>query len=229
MDDRRQTMFVLRESYSTKFMDTPFSLKTHSIAAIVLAAGRGTRMSLAGASKLLLPMPDGRPVLLHSVGGALDMEPLETIVVVQPDSAEIEAALRGLPVRFVPNPRYREGMGASLAAGVSALSKGAEGVLVLLGDEPSISRHTVGELLRLYLPAGKPITIPRYGEHFGPPTLFSKVAFPQLQALEGDTGGRQLVARYPSMVAIAQLSADERPRDLDAPQDYRQLFGKAKE
>lgn len=173
--------------------------------------------------KLLLRLRDGEAIVRHAVRGALRFEPLETLVVVQPHMPEIEQALDDLPVRCVPNPRYGEGMGTSLAAGVAALGKDAEGVLVILGDEPAVAPHIVQALIEAYLRECKAITIPCYGAQFGPPTIFSAEAFPLLRALGGDTGGRQLAAQHPKMTCIVPFDEQDRPLDVDTPEDYRAL------
>ena len=60
----------------------------------------------------------------------------ETVVVLGGDAEAVSAALRGLPVRTVVNPRYAEGQSTSLRAGLDALRPGTEAALVALGDQP---------------------------------------------------------------------------------------------
>jgi molybdenum cofactor cytidylyltransferase len=201
---------------------SPPSLKHHHIAAIVLAAGRGIRMRQA--SKLLLPLGDGKTLLQHSIENVLALQPTETIVVVRPDLPELEQSLDGLPVRCVANPRYTEGMGTSLAAGVLALGPEIEAALVVLGDEPSVSGGIFGRLVEAFVRERRPVTIPRYGEQFGPPTIFSRELFPMLAQLEGDTGGRQIVARQPGLACVVPFTAGERPADVDTLADYQALL-----
>lgn len=174
--------------------------------------------------KLLLRLQDGDPIIRHAVQGALRFEPLETVVVVQPHMPGIEQATSDLPVRCVPNLRYAEGMGTSLAVGVQALGKDTQGVLVLLGDEPVVTSHIVHELIQTYLRERKAITVPRYGTQFGPPTLFSREAFHMLGSLQGDTGGRQLAVRHAEMTCAVQFDEQDRPSDVDTPEDYRLLL-----
>ena len=86
------------------------------IAAIVLAAGLARRMG--GRQKLLLPL-DGKPVVRWSVehvAGHVD----EVVVVTGRDDAAVRAALAGLSVRFVVNPRPEAGQGSSIAVGTGA-------------------------------------------------------------------------------------------------------------
>jgi molybdenum cofactor cytidylyltransferase len=203
-----------------------FVLAEHKIAVVLLAAGRGVRMG-GEVPKLLLPMRDGRPMLLHALDNALALQPLQTIVVLRPDiSPIVESSTFTLQpgTMLVTNPRYEEGMGTSLAVGVSTLmewSPEAEACLVMLGDEPNVPRVIVEKLVVAYMSEKPLIAIPVYGEQPGPPTLFARDLFPQLARLEGDTGGRQLVARYPERVLRVEFNQADRPLDIDTPEDYR--------
>jgi molybdenum cofactor cytidylyltransferase len=189
---------------------------------VILAAGLGTRMGRAQ-SKLLLPWRDGRPILWHAVRNALELGPLEVLVVVRPDLPELEDALADLPIRCVPNPRYMEGMASSLLVGLEGVSEGAEGMLLLLGDEPEVPAHIVERLAQAHEREQKPVTVPRYGEQIGPPTLFSRAAFPLLRELTGDAGARHLIARNPELVTYVPFEASDRPRDVDTPADLRDV------
>lgn len=201
------------------------SLSEHNISIVLLAAGRGTRMGDAIAPKLLLPLSDGQPIIRHAAEKALALEPTELVVVVRPDLPAIQTALTGLPLRCVPNPRYMEGMGTSLALGVCSLDAATEAVLVMLGDEPAVPFAIVRSLVDVYLREQKPITTPVYGDQPGPPTLFSHALFPELSTLEGDTGGRQLIARHPDLVCRVSFPEQARPHDIDTPEDYRSVTG----
>jgi molybdenum cofactor cytidylyltransferase len=174
--------------------------------------------------KLLLPLQDGRPIVRHAAEGALTLEPSEMIVVVRPDLPAIEAALGDLPLTCVPNPRYMDGIGTSLAVGVKSLAESTQAVLVMLGDEPAVPSNIVRILVDAYLREHKPITIPTYGSQPGPPTLFSRSLFMELSTLEGDTGGRQLIARHPDLVCRAPFPEQARPRDIDTQEDYGPLM-----
>src|SRR5438105_15115158 len=69
------------------------ALSDHSIAIIILAAGRGQRMGLAGGSKLLLPLSDGQPIIMHTIRNAVGLQPAELIVVTRPDLPELADAI----------------------------------------------------------------------------------------------------------------------------------------
>jgi molybdenum cofactor cytidylyltransferase len=191
-----------------------------NIAAIVLAAGRSSRMGGEG-SKLLLPWRGGRSILWHAVRGALDTGADEVIVVVRPDLPALNDAVADLRVRCVPNPRYEEGISTSLRVGIEAVGEEMNAALVLLGDEPDVPREIVGALAEAYRRERKPITVPRYGDVSGPPTLLSREAFPLLEGLEGDSGARHIIAQHPEWVTFVQLGEEISPHDVDTRADLR--------
>ena len=181
-------------------------------------------MGDASAPKLLLPLADGRSVLRHAVGNALALAPCEVIVVVRPDLPDTQASLEGLVVSCIPNPRYAEGMGTSLAVGVKALSESSQAALIMLADEPAVSAAIVQAIVDANLSHRKPIVAPMYGETLGPPTLFARPLFAELAELEGDTGGRQVIARHPDLIDHVHFSSGARPRDVDTLEDYQLLL-----
>ena len=74
-----------------------------SVAAIVLAAGRSTRMG--GPNKLLAEI-GGRPLVRIAVGAGAGIGARPVIVVTGHQRERVEAALAGLDVTFVHNPDY---------------------------------------------------------------------------------------------------------------------------
>ena len=77
-----------------------------SIAAVVLGAGRSRRMG--GPNKLLAEI-GGRPLVRIVVEQALASRARTVIVVTGHQRERVEAALAGLPVKFVHNPNFAEG------------------------------------------------------------------------------------------------------------------------
>src|SRR5437763_1061767 len=103
------------------------------VAAILLAAGRSTRMG--GPNKLTAEL-GGRALVRIAAEQALASRASPVVVVTGPDRARGEAALAGLPVRLVHNPDYAQGLSTSLKAGLAALPPQADGAIVCLGDMP---------------------------------------------------------------------------------------------
>ena len=82
-----------------------------SVAAIVLAAGRGARFGAAPGK--LLAHYRGRPLARHAVEAALASKASKTIVVTGHARGDVEQVLAGLPVNFAHNPDFASGVASS--------------------------------------------------------------------------------------------------------------------
>ena len=83
--------------------DEPVANRQQRIAAVVLAAGRSTRMG--GANKLIAEI-GGKPLVRIAVEHALASRARPVIVVTGHERERVEAALAGLDVRLVHNPGF---------------------------------------------------------------------------------------------------------------------------
>src|SRR5262249_31152595 len=87
--------------------DEPQPEKGTRIAAVILAAGRSTRME--GTNKLLAEI-GGRPLVRIAAEEALASRARPVIVVTGHQRDKVEAALKGLNVQAVHNPDFAEGL-----------------------------------------------------------------------------------------------------------------------
>jgi molybdenum cofactor cytidylyltransferase len=188
------------------------------ITALILAAGRSQRM---GAPKLLLKM--GGQTLLARVIASARASRCDDVLVVLGDIADRlgpEASRAG--ARTVTNPRYREGMGTSLAAGIQALAPECDAAVVLLGDQPGVDAAAIDALIAAFESIGKPIVASRCGDLVGPPTLIARRLFPEAAGLSGDAGGRLLIRRHPDLVTEVDLP-ETASWDVDTPEGYERV------
>jgi bifunctional UDP-N-acetylglucosamine pyrophosphorylase/glucosamine-1-phosphate N-acetyltransferase len=110
-----------------------------SDAAIILAAGLGTRMKSA-LPKVLHPV-GARPMVQHVVAAVKPLDPGRTVVVVGPDMDAVAAAVAPHPCVIQPE---RLGTADAVKAAREALGNTAFGtVLVLYGDTPFIRTETL--------------------------------------------------------------------------------------
>ena len=192
------------------------------IAAVVLAAGLSSRM--APDNKLLSPMPDGRPMLAHTVDNALASGLKPVLVVTGHQEPAVRAALAGKPVSFVHAPDYAAGLAASLAAGIAALAGSIGGALICLGDMPLVPAALLARLAAAYNPTeGREIILPVFAGQRGNPVLWGSRLFPDLLRLTGDTGGRQILRDYMEFVAEVPAETDAVLRDFDTPESLATL------
>jgi molybdenum cofactor cytidylyltransferase len=186
------------------------------IAAVVLAAGRSTRMG--GPNKLLAEIAR-RPLIRIAAEAALASGAKPVIVVAGHQRDEVEQALTGLPVRVVHNPHFADGLGTSLKAGIAAVPADADGAIVLLGDMPQVDARLIDRLIAAFDPdRGALVVVPTFEGKRGNPVLWSRRFFPDLMAIEGDVGARHLIGRYGEAVVEVPVDGKAALTDIDTPE-----------
>lgn len=182
-------------------------------AAIVLAAGRSTRMGEA--NKLLEEV--GGTAMVRRVAEAALASRADPVVVVTGHQAErVREALDGLAVTFVHNAEYADGLSTSLRAGLSALPAEADAALILLGDMPFIRAEDCDRVLAGLAAEGALVAISTANGARGNPVAWSSRLFPELRATEGDAGGRTLMSRYADAVVDVEIG-EAAAMDADTP------------
>ena len=191
------------------------------VAALLLAAGRSTRMQ--GHNKLLLPL-GGQPLVAHAARALAASRASPVITVTGHDREAIEAALAGHEITLVHNPAFATGMASSLKAGLAAVPADASAVLVCLADMPALRTADIDHLLAAFDPAsGREIIVPVFGGKRGNPVLLSRRFFPDIMRCEGDTGARQVVAANPDAVFEVEMGTASILADADTPAAFEAL------
>ncbi|MCH7755319.1 nucleotidyltransferase family protein, partial [candidate division KSB1 bacterium] len=104
-----------------------------NVAAILLAAGTSSRMGKE--NKLLLKIA-GKTILQWSVENVLASKVTQGFVVAGKGFEEVQRCLSQFEVTVVHNSNYQSGISASLKAGLKMVASPADGVLILLADQP---------------------------------------------------------------------------------------------
>lgn len=191
------------------------------VAALVLAAGRSSRM---GSPKMLATV-DGVPLVRRAAAAALASHADRVVVVTGHRGAEVAGVLDGLDLACVENPAFADGLSTSLSAGLAALDDDIEAAVVLLGDMPMIDAAMIDRLIDAFDPeSGALIVVPTHGGRRGNPVLWSRRFFPELMAVAGDKGGREILADYPDAIAEVELGAAAAV-DIDTPEALSGIGG----
>jgi molybdenum cofactor cytidylyltransferase len=187
-----------------------------NVAAVILAAGRSTRMG--GPNKLLAEL-GGKKLVRIVVEQALASKAEGVIVVTGHQADEVQKALEGLKVTFVHNPDFAEGLASSVKAGIAAVPDKADGAVICLGDMPLISADLIDRLVEAFAPdRGQLIVVPVSDNRRGNPVLWSRRFFHELMTLDGDIGARHLIARHSEAVAEVAVEGHGAFLDIDTPQ-----------
>lgn len=198
--------------------EAPATGRAPRIAAVVLAAGMSSRMG--GRNKLLREI-GGMPMIRRSVEAVLASSAGPATVVTGRDEAEIRAALSGLNVSFVHNPDFAAGMAGSLKAGIAAVPGDADGVVVALGDMPFVTAHHIDRLIAAYdEDEGRTICVPTHDGKWGNPVLWSRRYFPEMLAITGDKGARELLHTYADKLCEVPMEDEGILRDFDTPEAF---------
>ncbi len=184
-------------------------------AILIPAAGASSRM--APRDKLLEPV-DGVPLLRERALAALSTG-APVVVTLPPDRPGRREAVSDLALRIVIVPQASDGMGVSIAAGVSALG-GAEGVMILPADMPDIMPDHIDALLDAAEAEPDGIHRGASGGVPGHPVLFPRDLLDRLAALGGDEGARAILRDHADRVRLHDLPDRAALTDLDTPEAW---------
>ena len=208
--------------------EAPAAPHAPRIAALVLAAGRSSRMGTI--NKLLITI-DGKPMVRHAVDAVREAGLDPVIVVTGHERERVEAALRDAAVTFVHNPAYAEGLSSSLKAGLAARAERA----------PTGSWSGLATCRRWARPTSSASSSPSTRSRGGRssflcatasaaiPVLWAKRFIPEmLHEVAGDVGARHLIGAYPEAVVEVEMPSDGVLTDIDTPQALARLAGSAR-
>jgi molybdenum cofactor cytidylyltransferase len=186
------------------------------VAAVVLAAGRSTRM---GAINKMLAEIGGKPLVRIAAEQAVASNAKPVIVVTGHEREKVEAALKGLPVRLVHNSDYAEGLGTSLKAGIAAVPEKADAAIVCLGDMPQVDAPLINRLIAALDPErGALVVVPSIDGRRGNPVVWSRRFFHDLMSIQGDIGARHLIGSYAEVVVEVPVAGEAALTDVDTPE-----------
>lgn len=193
-----------------------------SVGAVVLAAGRSSRM---GTLKQLLTV-GGSTALERTLAAILAAGVDQTVLVLGFAADEIQRQLSpGLleGINVVMNQEYASGMASSLRAGLSAFGEQMQAALIVLADQPLVRTATVDRIVERYRATHADIVIPHYQGKRGNPVLLNRAVFPEAMALEGDTGCRAIFGSHANRIVQVDVDDPGILQDMDTPEDYERL------
>jgi molybdenum cofactor cytidylyltransferase len=167
----------------------------------------------------------GEPLLRHTVHRVLASSLDNVVLVVGHDADAICDTVADLPVEVVINPDAARGQSTSVQAGLAALSPEVDAAVFVLGDQPGIDPNVIDALIAAWSESRSLIVAPLYEDGMGNPVLFDRRVFPELTALQGDTGARPVVQAYHASGELLLVPvAGSSPPDVDTEADYVALI-----
>ena len=188
------------------------------VVGLVIAAGSSRRL---GRPKQLLPY-QGSTLLDASLDVARAAPFDHRIVTVggAADAVREGVDLSGFEV--VDSVRHSEGCSSSIVTALEAIDSEAEGVVLLLGDQPGVSPATITDVIATGA-EGADIVVCAYDDGIGHPFWFGSRLFPDLTRLHGDKAVWKLIES--GRFDVRELSVPGPiPLDVDTWDDYERLL-----
>lgn len=203
----------------SSFDDDPVYEVVKPISAVILAAGRSTRM---GQSKILMPWRDGQTLIEQIITQLQRALVAEVVVVTGRQAEEVASLAERHGARSVFNPAYHEhDMLSSLKVGLNALDRSSQACLICLGDQPRIQQSTIRQVLNAYSRSDSPIVAPSYQMRRGHPLLVDRSLWEHFLQSPDDAAPRVIVERFASDIHYVLVDTDTILRDVDTLDDYQ--------
>lgn len=190
--------------------------KGASVWGVLLAAGASSRY---GDRNKLLAQFDGEPLVRRAAASLVAAPLAGVVVVVGYQSSAVRDAVSDVVTVVCVNDEFEKGQSTSVRTGIEAVSeRGADAVVIALGDMPTVRTATVERLIAGYEHGVGTALAAAYEGKRGNPVLFGARHFDVLTDVDGDIGGRKVLLA----ASDSALIATDDPgvvRDVDYPSD----------
>lgn len=191
----------------------------HSIAAIVLAAGRSSRM---GRPKPFLEWR-GRTFVETVVGRAREIGASPIVVVANPEHRALYAELALGDCVLVENPQPDRGMFSSLQIGIAALPLEAAHAVFCPVDCPAISPAAWERVAQACALEPGALVRAVHGGRPGHPASIGRPFFRWARDFDGEGGARAFMELFQAAILDVDVDDPNVLRDVDTPDDYDRL------
>lgn len=183
------------------------------IGCVVMAAGNARRFE----SNKLAAEFEGKSLIRH----ALEAVPqgIETVVVTQ--YPQVARMAEEFGFACVENPHPDWGISYTIRLGTQRLSH-CDAIVYLVSDQPMLKCASVEAVIRTWQKNPDRIVGLSHGGKRGNPCIFPRVFFPELMALEEDTGGNAVIRRHMDALLLVEAAKLELT-DVDTPKALEEL------
>lgn len=193
-----------------------------AVGAVILAAGQGSRMG--NRPKSLISV-GGRPLIISLIDTLSTVGVDHITVVLGHYADEIAAQLTDTKVVTCRNAHPEDGQASSQKLGLSHLPPGLEGIMVVLADQPSLTKNDLRDLICRYKKRAEGIDMvfPSVQGVPGNPVMLSPQLATLLSRAEPALEGRLWRKQNPERCHAFETDNQHYVDDLDTPEDLRRL------
>ena len=203
---------------TTKVSESNVKILDLKVSILILAAGNSSRL---GSPKQLIEF-EGKNLIERITETALSIS--EEVLIVLGGSEEVILPklerFKG-DVSTIFNPKWKQGMGTSISVGVEKLADKSDLILILLSDQPFVSKVLLQNMLQTYAKSQNSVVSCVYNNTLGVPILFDKSIFPELINLSGDKGAKSFLHLYEDKISTVDFP--EGIVDIDTIEDVAKL------
>ena len=188
------------------------------VSILILAAGNSSRL---GSPKQLVSFME--KTLIESITEVALSISEDVLIVLGGNADLISPKLERFSgkISTIFNPDWQQGMGSSINIGVEKLAEKSDLIIILLSDQPFISKVLLQNMLQTYANYKNPVVACVYNNTLGVPILFNKSVYPELLKLSGDKGAKSFLHLYENR--ISTIDFPEGIFDIDTIEDVENL------
>lgn len=193
----------------------------------IMAAGNSSRL---GRNKQLVHFR-GKPVLQNALDQVTSFESNASVefsnlamnkyCVVGFDVATLEKEINFDGFYKLNNPDWQSGLASSIVSLVQSLPEATDAVMIVLADQWKLEHTHLKALTQAWLQDINKIVISK-NKALSPPVIFPKHYFESLKTLQGDSGGKSIVAK--NKQNLVTIDCHETGYDLDTPEHLSHLL-----
>jgi len=184
--------------------------------AVILAAGLSERM---GSNKLLLPL--GHSTVLAQFLHRFPFDLFEKVIVVYSDNSVAKEA-EPFPVELCHNQSPETGKSHSIQLGLKACCT-KKAIMFFVADQPLLQQTTIKKLVLLSDNNPDHIILPEVSGTPRNPVVFPAEFHYELDALQGDYGGREVIKNNPEKIVQQSFHSSDEFLDIDTVEMYKKV------
>ncbi|MGB0909510.1 MAG: nucleotidyltransferase family protein [Nitrospirales bacterium] len=184
------------------------------MAALIMAAGQASRF---GECKQLVKV-NGKSLLQHSIDMAQALCPGRVFAVSGAWHCELSMSIQNEEIKdvtLIEHPAWVDGLGSSIARGVTFLADDFDSILIILADQIGLTKEDLLKLRHHF--SGDNIVCGLYAGRRGVPAIFGRNSFEQLKVLQGDRGAKAIL--YGQHVSVVEYPLECASIDIDTWED----------
>lgn len=194
---------------------------TASIAAVVLAAGLGSR---AGKNKLMVELKDGQPLFMNAVNAAIGSNASPVFVITGYHDEDMAEYLDKVDVNVIYNPAYRSGIKTSIELGLKSVPGFCDGAMLIPADMPNLTAADLNKLIASFnKDSGKQVSVFTNKGIKSNPIIWSKSLYNKADIVPENAAIRPVFLEHADYTNTVEIRNADKLLDVNYPSDIEKI------